>query len=142
MAKKPESVLFQRLKENLSGCHFTRLESRVGLGVPDCLIAFKGPGVFVMLELKVVQRGKKVNMSAHQVAFHVKHADLGCPTFILVQYHPPGTAHAQFSELRLYRGSQAIELATCGIDTTPIGLWPYKAVQWEMLRMYLLDAVD
>jgi hypothetical protein len=39
---KPEAALYKRLKENLPNSHITRLESRVGLGVPDCLVAL-GP---------------------------------------------------------------------------------------------------
>jgi hypothetical protein len=42
LAIKPEAALYKRLKENLPNSHITRLESRVGLGVPDCLIAL-GP---------------------------------------------------------------------------------------------------
>jgi hypothetical protein len=74
---KPEAALYKRLKENLPNSHITRLESRVGLGVPDCLIAL-GPQQprFVMVELKVTKRGRKVALSPHQVAFHLKHADL------------------------------------------------------------------
>lgn len=142
MTAKPESKLYQRLKENLSGCHITRIESRVGLGIPDCLVAFRNPGVFVLLELKVVKKGKKVALSPHQIAFHAKHADLDCPTFILVQYHPPGTTHIHKTELLLYRGDQAIELAQRGVDTEPIAGWPWSGVPWGVLRQYLLDEVD
>ena len=81
----------------------------MNLGIPDCLLAFPH-GVFVMVELKVVKRGRKVNLSPHQVAFHIKHADLNCPTYILVQYHPAGTTHASKSELLLFCGEQAIDL--------------------------------
>ena len=76
MPSKPESGLYQRLKENLPACHITRIESRVNLGIPDCLVAFKVPGEFVMVELKVVRRGRKVALSPHQVSFHAKHADM------------------------------------------------------------------
>lgn len=130
------------MKENLPGCHITRIESRVNLGTPDCLVAFRNPGVFVMVELKVVKRGKKVALSPHQVAFHAKHADLNCPTYILVHYHPPGTTHVHKSELLLYEGGQAIELVQRGVDTQPIAGWPWTAVPWEVLRLHLLDAVD
>lgn len=114
----------------------------MNLGTPDCLIAFRVPGVFVMLELKVVKRGRKVALSPHQVAFHAKHADLNCPTYILVQYFPPGATQAQKAELRLYAGHQAVELATRGVDTEPIVSWPWVGVPWELFRLYLLDAAE
>ena len=142
MSVKPESALYQRLKENLPGCHITRIESRVNLGTPDCLVAFKVPGVFVMIELKVVKRGKKVTLSPHQIAFHAKHADMNCPTFLFVQYHPPGTTHNHKAQLRLYAGEQVVELATRGIDTPPIAVWQWTTIPWELLRLHLLDAVD
>lgn len=138
MPVKPEANLYKRLKENLPNCHFTRIESRVNLGIPDCLLAFPH-GEFMMVELKVVRRGRKVNLSPHQVAFHVKHADLRCPTYILVQYFPPGTAHAHKSELLLYCGEQAIDLVNLGIDTPALARWPWTGVSWADLRAALLD---
>lgn len=129
--------MFRRLKENIQNCHITRIESRVNLGIPDCLIAFPH-GEFVMLELKVVKRGRRVNLSPHQVAFHMKHADLRCPTFILVQYFPAGETYASKSELRLYAGGQALELNKLGLDLEPVGRWPWTGVMWHMLRQGLL----
>jgi hypothetical protein len=66
---KPEAGLYKRLKENLPNSHITRLESRVGLGIPDCLVAL-GPQQprFVMIELKVV-KGRKLAISPHQSGF-------------------------------------------------------------------------
>lgn len=131
---KPEAALYKRVKENLPNCHITRIESRVNLGIPDCLIGFKSPGKFVMVELKVVKRGRKVALSPHQAAFHLKHADLGCPTYILVGYYPPGVVSALKAELRLYRGSQAEELLVRGLDCEPVEKWILAKVEWWMLR--------
>ena len=93
-----------------------------------------------MVELKVVKRGRKVALSPHQVSFHVKHADLRCPTFVLVQYYPPGTAHASKSELLLYAGEQAIDLVTLGIDTPAMARWPWTAISWAELRNHLVGS--
>lgn len=139
MPMKPETRLYNRLRENLPNCHITRIESRVNLGIPDCLIAFPH-GEFIMVELKVVTRGRRVNLSPHQVAFHVKHADLRCPTFILVRYQPTGTAHAHKSMLMLYGGEQALELHKLGLDLEPIAQWPWVAVPWHMLRAEMLNS--
>ena len=138
MPMKPEAALYRRIRDNLRDCHFTRIESRVGLGIPDCLLAFK-EGVFVMLELKVVKRGRKVNLSPHQVAFHLKHADLGCPTYILVQHIPP-SGMTRESMLLLYKGSQVMELKKLGVDLQPEGEWSWRAPMWEMMRDQLLTA--
>jgi hypothetical protein len=97
-------------------------------------------GIFVPVELKVVRRGRKIDLSPHQVAFHVKHAAMHCPTFILVEYHPPGTISARKAELLLYRGSQALELINAGIDATPLDRWSYAAPMWHMLRMHFADS--
>lgn len=139
MAIKPEAALYKRIRENLPDSHITRIESRVNLGIPDCLVAFKGLGLFVMIELKVVKRGRKINLSPHQVAFHAKHADLGAPTFILVQYHPPGTTSALKAELLLYRGRQVLDLHHLGIDAEPVERWPLSHVLWHMLRHRLTE---
>jgi hypothetical protein len=90
-------------------------------------------GMFVMVELKVVKRGRKVNLSPHQVAFHIKHADLNCPTYILVQYHPAGTTHASKSELLLY-----CDLVNFGVDTPALARWPWTGISWAELRKHLV----
>lgn len=139
MPVKPETNLYKRVRDNLRGCHITRIESRVGLGIPDCLIACK-EGVFVMLELKVVKRGRKVNLSPHQIAFHLKHAtDMGCPTFILVQHIPTG-GMVKDSMLLLYGGDQVMELAKLGVDLQPIGQWSWGQPMWEVMRHQLLTS--
>jgi len=132
MATNPETLLYKRLKENLPDCHITRIESRVNLGIPDCLIALAKSRIFVMMELKVVKSGKKIRISPHQIAFHLKHADIGVPTFILVEYKPgvPG----KIPEILLYAGSQAEEIARLGIEAEPLARWPTRLVQWHILR--------
>lgn len=110
----------------------------MNLGIPDCLIALKNDK-FVMVELKVVKRGKKVNLSPHQVAFHLKHSDLKCPTFILVQYHPAGTTSALKAELLLYKGGQAVDLLHLGVTCEPHAKWPLSHVHWHMLRHALTE---
>ena len=136
---KPEQSLYNRLRENLPLSRMTRIESRVNLGIPDVLIAFRKPAKFVMLELKVVKRGRQVALSPHQVSFHMAHAELGCPTFILVQYHPPGTTSVAKAELMLYRGSQAAALLRDGIDLEPMESWPANGPIWSMMHLRLTE---
>ena len=136
MPMKPEAALYRRLKENLPNCHFTRIESRVGLGIPDCLLAFPH-GSLTLLELKVVKRGLRVNLSPHQVAFHLKHSDLRCLTWIVVQYIPP-SGFVRESQLLLYRNDQVVELKRLGVALEPVARWPWNAVMWDMVRYTLL----
>lgn len=135
-AAKPESLLYKKLKDNLPAAHITRIESRVNLGIPDCLLALEETAKFVMLELKVVKRGRKVNLSPHQVSFHLKHASMGCPTYILVQYFPPPTAKGS-ATLMLFGGHQAEGLLKKGIDLEPVSAWPMDRVKWIELRQKL-----
>jgi hypothetical protein len=142
MSQAPEAALYARLKENLPKAYITRLESRVGLGIPDCLIALGPlPGAFVMVELKVVKRGKKIALSPHQIAFHLKHSTLKCPTFVLVQYHPPGTTSSRNAEILLYLGAQVESLAMIGVETPPLDRWNLAAMEWNMLRFRILEAI-
>jgi hypothetical protein len=127
MPAKPETKLYQRLKENFPNCLITRIESRVNLGIPDCFIALGISGEFVPVELKVVKHGRKVRLSPHQISFHHRHAEKGFRTFILV------------GELLLYGGEQVMELAKGGIDTEPLAAWPYGAVPWELVGLALAE---
>lgn len=137
MAKGPESLLHQRVKENLPRAMITRLESRVGLGIPDCLVGLIEDR-FVMIELKVVKTGKKVNLSPHQIAFNLKHGMADLPTFILVLHQK--TTRAPDARLLLYHGRQSQDLSEHGIDAEPLDEWPYNAVNWEALRDRLLSS--
>jgi hypothetical protein len=124
----------------MSNCLFTRIENRVGLGTPDVLIAVKNRG-FVLVELKVVKRGRQVRLSPHQIAFHARHAGHGCPTYILVLHAPTGK-RVHECELLLYAGDQAIRLHEGGIDVSPLRRWNWGEVQWEILRGVLTGDVQ
>ena len=92
-----------------------------------------------MLELKVVKRGKKVNPSPHQIAFHLVHAEMRVPTFILVQYFAPGVTQGGRTELLLFKGSQAEELHQLGVDAEPHDSWVLTGPVWHMLRLRLIE---
>jgi len=129
MTIKPEAALAKRVRDNLPGCKITRIESRASLGFPDCVIAFEKTGRFVPVELKVVQAGLKVDLRPHQISFHYAHADIGCKTYILVEYWPPKGE----KELRLYSGAQAIELQKQGLRLPALNSWPLRGMQWGEL---------
>jgi hypothetical protein len=140
MPAKPETSLYNRLKENLSNCLITRIESRVNLGIPDCFIALKRHNRVAPVELKVVKHGRRVRLSPHQIAFHHRHAEANCSTFILVLYVPFGKSAGKEGQLLLYHGSQVLELARSGVDTAPLAHWHYGTMPWSMLELELANA--
>jgi len=88
---------------------------------------------WTMLELKIVSRGYSVKLSPHQYAFHLKHADLGCPSFILVQYHPKGATKTTEVELLLYEGRVARVLLEKGVRSPPVASYKLSDVDWDDL---------
>ena len=131
-----ESALYKLLRARLTEVSLNRLETRVALGMPDCLAALP-TGQWVTLELKVVASGRKIRLSPHQVAFHVRHAHM--PSWIVVQYWPPGTARAPDSILLLYHGSQAQALLDTGIDTPAVLRERWRDVDWQALVVKLAN---
>lgn len=121
----------------MSQAHITRLESRVGLGIPDCIVAIPERG-FVWVELKVVNKGKKVKLSPHQVSFHIKHALLGCPTYILVAYYPP-TKSVKKPQILLYEGKDVEAILTHGVEARASLSTDLTPCCWDMIykRFYL-----
>jgi len=131
-----ESALYKLLRARLAEVSLNRLETRVALGMPDCLAALP-TGQWITLELKVVASGRKIRLSPHQVAFHVRHAQM--PSWIVVQYWPPGTARAPDSILLLYHGSQAQALLDTGIDTPAVLRERWRDVDWQALVVKLAN---
>ncbi len=91
-----------------------------------------------MLELKVVKGGRKVRLSPHQVAFNVKHASMGCPVFILVQWFKNELAVLSESTISLFHGSQASELAIKGLETPPLASFSTQNTNWESIKGHLM----
>ena len=99
-----EAILYQKLKRKLPKISWIRLENNSLLGTPD-LLACNTSGHFFTVELKVT-KGNKVRFSPHQIAFHVKHPH---NTFICIEHLGSGT-------VKLFRGSQILELDACGLE--------------------------
>ena len=125
-----ESALYSSLRDRLTDVRLMRVETRVALGMPDCLAALPC-GRWATLELKVVASGRKVRLSPHQVAFHVRHAHM--PSWIVVQYWPPGTARSPDSLLLLFHASQVQSLIETGVDTPAVVRERWRDVDWAAL---------
>ena len=125
-----ENKLYKRVKENLQGCLVTKLENRGILGVPDLLVASVTPAKFATIELKVVEKGKKIKFSPHQISFHIRHKKL--PAFILVEWKPK-------ESLLLYGSEQMEDLLITGCETKPLLVYPTKNILWNMLKFKLVS---
>jgi hypothetical protein len=74
-------------------------------------LGYNKKGYFFTLELKVTKRNS-VRFSPHQIAFHKLHPK---NSFILVQ-------SLATSRVKLYEGSQILELVACGLKLDACGL--------------------
>ena len=117
---KPERKLWYELKRNTTKISWTRLENRALFGTPD-LLGYSPTGHFFTVELKVT-KGNKVLFSPHQISFHVKH---NLNSFILV------ACPLDKGKVRLYPGSQILELVDSGLRLGPL------AQGWELVTQKL-----
>jgi len=113
----------------------TRLESRASLGTPDILVAWR-EGIFSTIETKVVKSGLKVALSAHQVSWHMRTAEMGCPAHLIVAALEAAKRPAT---LKVYHAGQARELALHGLRVEPVAAFPLSHVPWHVLRDCLLS---
>ena len=108
----PERKFYNKIKKSIPEISWIRLENHSLHGTPD-LLGYNNSGHFFTVELKVT-KSNKVRFSPHQIAFHVKHPT---NTFIMVQHLGSGA-------VKLFRGSQILELEACGfkLDACRLGL--------------------
>ena len=100
---KPETKLWHELKRITPQITWTRLENTSLLGTPD-LLGYNTNSHFFTVELKIIS-GNKIRFSPHQISFHIQHPK---NSFILAKHLGPGT-------VKLYEGSQIMELDACGL---------------------------
>ena len=121
---KPEKKLWHEIKtfstENNCKLSFTRVENSAAHGTPDVL-GYSALGNFFTLELKRT-KSSKVQLSPHQVSFHVKHPK---NTYVLVACDPKLGAY------RLYPGARILELVDSGLKLEPL------SVGWDAWRLLL-----
>ena len=110
MTAKTETNFWKTLKTYLNDGEYvvSRLESYVTPGFPDCLIFHKDTGFFT-LELKVVNSSNRVALSPFQIAWNMKHAMVGAPSYILVSLPVSG-------EVKLFHGCKAKDLGQSTVD--------------------------
>ena len=101
---KLESKFYNELKRITPQIRWTRIENTSVSGTPD-LLGYNSSGHYFTVELKV-SRSNKVNLSPHQIAYHITHPK---NSFILVKSLAACT-------VKLYEGSRVKELAACGLE--------------------------
>ena len=107
---KLESKFYNELKRITPQIRWTRIENTSVFGCPD-LLGYNTFGHYFTAELKVA-RSNKVNLSPHQIAYHVTHPK---NSFILIN------ALGQRS-VKLYAGSAVRELVDVGLVLEPLRL--------------------
>ena len=100
---KNETKFWHELKRITPQIKWTRLENSSVFGTPD-LLGYNNNQHFFTVELKVTNR-QKIRFSPHQIAFHKLHPK---NSFILAKHLGP-------CAVKLYEGSQIMELAACGL---------------------------
>ena len=115
-----ERDLWRKIKNEITTISWIRIENWALLGTPD-LLGYSPNGNFFTLELKFT-KSRKVQISPHQVSFHVKHKT---NTFVLVACAP------KLGSFRLYPGSRILELVDSGLKLEPL------ALGWDACRLKL-----
>ena len=133
MTVKPETNFWKSLKTLLDDGDYvvSRLESYVTPGFPDCLIFHNVTGFFT-LELKVVNSSNKVVLSPFQIAWNMRHALAGAPSYILVSL-------AQRGEVKLFHGCKTKDLGQMTVFQVP-GLYEGRLADLD-LRQFVAPTV-
>ena len=115
-----ERDLWRKIKNEITTISWIRIENWALLGTPD-LLGYSPNGNFFTLELKFT-KSRKVQISPHQVSFHVKHKT---NTYVLVACDP------KLGSFRLYPGSRILELVDSGLKLEPL------CAGWDACRLEL-----
>ena len=129
MTVKPETRLWKSLKKCLKdgeGYLVSRLESYVTPGFPDCLIFHNVTGFFT-IELKIAQPNNRITLSPFQIAWNMRHAVAGAPSYILVSLPLRG-------EVKLFHGCKTKDLGQMTLDQVP-GLYEGRLEDLDLCQV-------
>ena len=128
MTVKTETNFWKSVKTLLEGGDYivSRLESYVTPGFPDCLVFHKDTGFFT-LELKVLGSNNKVMLSPFQIAWNMRHALAGAPSYILVSLPVRGT-------VKLFHGCKTKDLGENNVFQVP-GLYEGRLVDLDLVKL-------
>ena len=128
MTVKTETNFWKTLKTYLDGGDYivSRLESYVTPGFPDCLVFHKDTGFFT-LELKVLGSNNKITLSPFQIAWNMRHALAGAPSYILVSLPVSGT-------VKLFHGCKTKDLGESNVFQVP-GLYEGRLEDLDLCQV-------
>ncbi len=128
MTVKPETNFWKSLKTLLDGGDYvvSRLESYATPGFPDCLIFHNVTGFFT-LELKVLGSNNRITLSPFQIAWNMRHALAGAPSYILVSL-------AQRGEVKLFHGCKTKDLGEKSVFQVP-GLYEGRLEDLDLVKL-------
>ena len=127
---KPESKFWKQVKENLNDINWTRLENRIGQGVPDVYGIKDGTSIWI--ELKVIT-SNRIKLSPFQKSWNFSHSLQGGRNFIMATTFPQ-------SLLYIFGGIVAPSIGS--IANLPPDHWVVDMVHdpqpWQQVRDILL----
>ena len=131
MTVKTETNFWKSVKTLLEGGNYivSRLESYVTPGFPDCLVFHKDVGFFT-LELKVLGSNNKVTLSPFQIAWNMRHALAGAPSYILVSLPVRST-------VKLFHGCKTKDLGENTVVNVP-GLYEGSLADLDFVKLLKL----
>lgn len=130
MSRGPEANFWTQIRNNLPPKTFaTRIENKHGGGIPDVFLLWDGLPLW--LELKVTN-SNRVNLSAHQIAWHMAYYARGGLSFFLVK-------DLSSREIVLFEGKTGPELLQNGLKEGKCSRFAGPAPLFEALRPRLLD---
>jgi len=115
---KLESKFYNELKRITPQIRWTRIENTSVSGTPD-LLGYNSSGHYFTVELKVT-RSNKVQLSPHQIAYHVTHPK---NSFILVK-------SLDQRSVILYPGSAVRDLVAWGLELEALCLGLEACGSW------------
>ncbi len=125
-----ERQLYGRLRRRLPRAHFQRIESRVGPGVPDVNMCYRGCESWI--ELKVVSRPKlggpiHPRVRAAQVAWLARRRKAGGNAWLLLGLD---------TDVLLFDGAVAADVGRGGTEAELAAL--ARAVGWDQVEQVLM----
>ena len=128
MTVKTETNFWKSVKTLLDDGNYvvSRLESYVTPGFPDCLIYHKSVGFFTV-ELKVLGSNNKVTLSPFQIAWNMRHALAGAPSYILVKLPVTGG-------VKLFHGCKTKDLGQNNVFQVP-GLYEGSLADLDLCQV-------
>ena len=131
MTVKTETNFWKSVKTLLDDGNYvvSRLESYVTPGFPDCLIYHRDTGFFT-LELKVLGSNNKVTLSPFQIAWNMRHAIAGAPSYILLSLPVSGTG-------KLFHGCKTKDLGQNNAFSVP-GLYEGSLADLDFVKLLKL----